>query len=328
MPPFKPGLQIALCIFTILGTLLRPFDLIDEWFSKHKTQRRPKQRNTCPIPEPLSKGHSNYERLRKEEAAYFQRQPRERSLTLPLPPSSPSFQVKQRTCNQSQSALLSKMSTELRLLIWEFAIADEVVHIVQQRKRLCNTVCTESPDSVDGFHRCLGYVSGYGDIWLQQPGAKLLSLLKTCRLVYSEAIDILYSRNTFRLEHLDTLSHFSTITLPSRFNSIRSLHLYWYFYNDIFADAWFTYPPRDLATWQKTCDILARMEGLRVLTITLGARRWEEASRVKLLQSMMKIRATKRFEVTVPWAWPGLDEVAGERLEGMPFSITHMSELP
>lgn len=141
---------------------------------------------------------------------------------------------------------------------------------------------------------------------------------------YSEAIDILYSRNIFRLEHLDTLAHFSTITLPSRFNSIRSLHLYWYFYKDIFTDAYLTYPPRDLETWQKTCDILASMEGLRDLTITLAARRWDQASRVKLLHSMMRIKPKGSFEVTVPWAWPGLEEVEEEKLEGMPFRITHM----
>ena len=118
------------------------------------------------------------------------------------------------------------------------------------------------------------------------------------------------------------------MTLPCRFNNIRSLQIYWYFKRDIYLDSSFTYPPYDKDTWEKACGILANIESLRYLTLTLGARSWHQKSRDMLLQGLMQIQPRKRFEVTVPWVWPGLEEVEREKLEGAPFTITHMSDLP
>lgn len=315
---------IDLGVTTTIDAVCYPIDFVDRWLSKRRQEIR---KPLYDGPPPARNSDFNYLNLRRQEAAHFQPKPRPRALTLPLPPSSSASTIKQRTLPQNKSDIITKLSTEIRLIIWEYAITDNIVHIIQERKKLLNKPCINTSDTAERHCDCC-YASGYGDIWSEQRGAKLLPLLRTCRLVYSEAVDILYSRNAFRFEHLDTLIHFSTMTLPCRFNNIRSLQIYWYFKRDIYLDSSFTYPPYDKDTWERACGVLANIEGLRNLTLTLGARSWHQKSRDMLLQSLMQIQPRKRFEVTVPWVWPGLEEVEREKLEGAPFTITHMSDLP
>ncbi|OCL03295.1 hypothetical protein AOQ84DRAFT_356975 [Glonium stellatum] len=321
-----PSLRVIidLIVSTIIDAVWRPFDFVDERLNQ---RQRKKREPLYDGPSPVQRSDFNYLNLRRQEAAHFQPKPRSRSLTLPLPPSSITPGTKQRTLAQTKSTLITKLSTEIRLIIWEYALTDKMVHITQERKKLLNKPCIDTSDTVERHLDCC-CASAYGDIWSEQNSAKLLPLLRTCRLVYSEAVDILYSRNTFRFEHLDTFIHFSTVILPSRFNSIRSLQIYWYFKRDIYLNSSFSYPPYDKATWEKACSILANIDALRYLTLTLGARSWHQTSKDKLLQSLMQIQPRKRFEVTVPWVWPGLEEVEREKLEGMPFTILHMSDLP
>ena len=58
----------------------------------------------------------------------------------------------------------------------------------------------------------------------------ILPFLVTCRRLYAEAIDVLYSHNNFSMLHLESVLYLSYTTLPQRFNAIRSLHLSWSFY--------------------------------------------------------------------------------------------------
>ncbi|KAF2810795.1 uncharacterized protein BDZ99DRAFT_462114 [Mytilinidion resinicola] len=288
-------------------------------------------------------------------AASFTRPPRERSLSIPLPPPTFLARRRQKTNAQKQSALFNKLPAEIRQIIWEYVIADEdrPIHILQYKKRLRNMPCSnhrgpgEQLSVYTGFHKCTGYEGNYGNALEVQPGANLSQLVKTCRQIYTEAIDVLYSQTAFRIEHLDTLTYFSTFILPHHFNRITTLRLLWFFHIDIFEDLPNpTKPPHDLATWQQTCDILAGMEGLVDLDIELSTETSyfkKISSRVKLLQTMKDIKPKGRFDLTAwaPWPWlrftqkeeeedmEGVQalfsilypDIEGLQLEGMPFRI-------
>ena len=57
-------------------------------------------------------------------------------------------------------------------------------------------------------------------LWPQRP-----ALLRTCRQVYTEAVRLLYTGNTFVIKHPELLLRFAKAIPPQRFDSIRSLHV-------------------------------------------------------------------------------------------------------
>lgn len=61
-------------------------------------------------------------------------------------------------------------------------------------------------------------------------GRGLLDILRTCRLVYTEAIDVLYSKNTFDVNGPETMISLSQTLLAHRLDAIRSLQLTWAFF--------------------------------------------------------------------------------------------------
>lgn len=54
---------------------------------------------------------------------------------------------------------------------------------------------------------------------------RALSMLKTCRQIYTEAIYILYATNTFDFRSINTFAQFPSTILPKRLNTIRTLHI-------------------------------------------------------------------------------------------------------
>ena len=171
---------IDLGVTTTIDAVCYPFDFVDRWLSKRRQETR---KPLYDGPPPAQNSDFNYLNLRRQEAAHFQPKPRPRALTLPLPPSSSASTIKQRTLPQNKSDIITKLSTEIRLIIWEYAITDNMVHIIQERKKLLNKPCINTSDTAERHCDCC-YASGYGDIWSEQRGAKLLPLLRTCRLVY------------------------------------------------------------------------------------------------------------------------------------------------
>ena len=171
---------IDLGITTAIDAVCYPIDFVDRWLSKRRQKTR---KPLYDGPPPAQHSDFNYLNLRRQEAAHFQPKPRPRALTLPLPPSSSASTIKQRTLPQNKSDIITKLSIEIRLIIWEYAITDNVVHIIQERKKLLNKPCINTSDTAERHWDCC-CVSGYGDIWSEQRSAKLLPLLRTCRLVY------------------------------------------------------------------------------------------------------------------------------------------------
>ncbi|KLJ06687.1 hypothetical protein EMPG_17825 [Blastomyces silverae] len=67
-----------------------------------------------------------------------------------------------------------------------------------------------------------------GDFEPNVPGEELLPLVKSCRRIYLEAINLLYSTNTFHFYHEDDFLAFSTATLPQRMEKLTSIHLHYF----------------------------------------------------------------------------------------------------
>ena len=120
------------------------------------------------------------------------------------PPPLPHHQTIAFSSPQSQSQLLTRLSPELRLMIWGFVLADQRIHIIQCNKRLGHVVCpcaleqkakrsspSPSPERHTRPSSTCEICHGTG---ISQPAkeadlarwnkVKLLSLALTCRQMY------------------------------------------------------------------------------------------------------------------------------------------------
>jgi len=133
-----------------------------------------------------------------------------------------------RTDNQLGSSLFN-LPLEIRRQIWEEVLGGYVLHMyfVEAYRRMSHTRCkTHFPDICTGqgpaSNPCRNTfkVPGARDKWGQ---SNLLSLLQSCRQIYSEAIPFLYERNTFRFESLLDVMRFSQTVLPERMRLIKDI---------------------------------------------------------------------------------------------------------
>ena len=145
-------------------------------------------------------------------------------------------------------------------------------------------------------------------------------LLLACRRIYSEAIDLLYESNRFSFISSDTLIHLSLTILPQRLNVIRKLCLTWQLWPAFLGYRF------DLAEWDKACDVMASMRGLRFLQIDLDAGGLENMGNMinaererRLLEPLMAVTMVKDFCVTLWWV-PFRDQEES-LMEGAPFRL-------
>uniref|UniRef100_A0A093UTM8 ABC transporter A family member 6 n=1 Tax=Talaromyces marneffei PM1 TaxID=1077442 RepID=A0A093UTM8_TALMA len=130
--------------------------------------------------------------------------------------------------SQQTAGLLERLPIELRLLIYNEVLGHHRVHVVfefglreyRTYKRREHLEWRWS-GRVDGNP---GPPNGMmGKIKLN------FAILLTCRQIYSEAIDILYSTTTFLFATRQLLSSFPSLVLPHRFALISSIETTWNF---------------------------------------------------------------------------------------------------
>lgn len=132
---------------------------------------------------------------------------RPRALTPPLAtePQSPWYKlrrrVQQQTLSQSSSILFTKLPFDIRHAIWMEVLGGGVFHFI------C-AACT-----LKGWS-CVG----------NQP-VNFVPLLQTCRMIYFEATQVLYSSSTFDIKDDEVLFNLQRMSLPQRLNQIRSLEV-------------------------------------------------------------------------------------------------------
>ncbi|KAF2688442.1 hypothetical protein K458DRAFT_484502 [Lentithecium fluviatile CBS 122367] len=256
--------------------------------------------------------------------------PPERRLTIPVPKSaemaSSTERERGKTLDQSQSRLM-QLPYELRQIIFRAAVGDSTMHMILKKNKLGHLRC-KAPSAVEcplGYNGttlsrecCWGTVDS-ANIWLPLTGdgdegtdGDLLPLLQTCRQIYSESIDLVYSTNCFSFSDLDCLRYFSCTILPRRFDLIRTLDvewcLSWPIYDPLSQSLLLSdpalYPPHDEATWEETWRIIADMPNLRFIRASLlyfyGFR--DAGCERKMLAPLRKVTRPQRFEVHLMWS--------------------------
>ncbi|KAL4785117.1 hypothetical protein BJX76DRAFT_194738 [Aspergillus varians] len=177
----------------------------------------------------------------------------------PCPPVDPYA----RSMNpQSTSPLLTKLPLEIRLMIYEYAFGDQVVHLVQVKDKIRHVRCNHTTSSLDKNRRCCPVTPARwraNDLAASPPtdnntstttttttitSTSMLyphthpslptqlsnsstSLLRTCRAIYAEASSILYKSSAFDVDDLATFIAFSLSISPAHLRAIRKLTIQW-----------------------------------------------------------------------------------------------------
>lgn len=160
-------------------------------------------------------------RTRKRDLQPPKLHKRKRSLTPPL--KGPTFKdmatrkATPRFNAQSQSPLFEKLPVEIRTMIWE--------EIVLEGTEADGEVKVEFFPS-----RALGRPRAWQAPWqprVQQPSnlRSIIAVLQSCRAIYAEAIDLLYSMPTFVFSEWDVLLSWICNLLPQRLDKVRSIAL-------------------------------------------------------------------------------------------------------
>lgn len=252
---------------------------------------------------------------------------------LEAPPSE------QRTLDQSQSPLFSKLPLELRQLIWSAAIGGHLFHVKcdkGERIKLVAIECTQDTgrelntrdhacwrlhqdfDSAEGQH---GVAVPHHSVLL----LNLLPLLQTCRMIYTEAVPILYSENAFDFRGLETIVQLDKKVLPRRLAQIRTVNTTW--------DSSSSYLYRSSGPFHEFKDagiasaiFAVRFTGLWTLTLHVrnccshwSGQGWHQRRCESEYDFFRKIRARDRFDIYHTFWDERCAEVA--RQGGYPFTV-------
>ena len=128
-----------------------------------------------------------------------------------------------------------------------------------------------------------------------------LALLQSCRQIYTEAIDIMYTTNLFDLDDVSTLLYLSQTIRPQRFAAIKYLQFKWVFGLPPFASpetkkpTWF---PNDDATWATFWHLIeTRMPGLLEFTFAIQADYVYWSLDEGWVQPLLRVRGLKVFRL-------------------------------
>ncbi|KAH7386057.1 hypothetical protein BKA66DRAFT_415775 [Pyrenochaeta sp. MPI-SDFR-AT-0127] len=186
-------------------------------------------------------------------------------------------------------------------MVYQYALGGTSIHLTTTDGALVARRC-DLPECLCG-------------IFSTAQGRKLafaLPMLRTCRQVYSEAIEYLYTDNSFSLstdiDEIPTIDYFSHFFLPQRLTQIRDLFFYWEL--DSFNYHLMTQTPNPvLDQWYKSWGALGKLSGLRRLRVSLVFRYthwsdyyeelWKERW-VEMLEPLKTITAPRDFVVTLP----------------------------
>jgi len=159
-------------------------------------------------------------------------------------------------------------------------------------------------------------------------GRRLLNMLRTCRRVYTEAIVILYSHNTFDVNGPEAMISLSQTLLPHRLVAIRSLQLTWAFFHPAHTvyDGDKILLNGDEALWKVCWAVVGGMKGVSNIRIWLSMSPAVEAARQpeeEMLEPLKEIGLKKRIEVRVSWTLPQSED---RSLEEYPFRLIRLHE--
>ncbi|KAJ5307639.1 Mutanase [Penicillium atrosanguineum] len=187
---------------------------------------------------------------------------------------------------QPQCYLLSRLSPELRLMIWEYVLGSQRLHIIQRSgQKLGHMVCPLSENRTPDKTRRRVHgnfceiCTGAG---IAQPVKEgdlrrtdiLLGLALTSRQIYDESIHLLYTLNTFEFSNPWTLPYLRPTLPPDTWECIRNVELRW-----SFPGHWLpskdpvraVYVSAGRVQWLETCRMLNNLPALQSFVLVLGS---------------------------------------------------------
>ncbi|OCK84925.1 hypothetical protein K432DRAFT_439645 [Lepidopterella palustris CBS 459.81] len=323
------GLLVVSCpLWTICIIIGYPIAYLIK-HSKQRRHRRERARWFWEPPQLLTDEEKEALYLKRREASRPKALPktRLRALTLPLPVFVPDPEppmraskreklVQQVTIDQLESCTLFKLPLELRTIIWTYTLGGNHIHILKKRRRLGNTYCpSEDAEQVGRRDMCVLSKDerGFCRSTAYPEKAWPLALISSCRQIYSEAINILYSTNTFAFDDIDALLWFGSTVLPQRLSLVTSLHFDWVFLRS-FLTRTEARPPNDKPTWENACEVLASMTKLRNLKVNIKMQSSYGPPQFnplypEFLDPLCSVHVNGNFEVYVPWPEDHLMEI-------------------
>ncbi|KAF2495984.1 hypothetical protein BU16DRAFT_617501 [Lophium mytilinum] len=252
---------------------------------------------------------------RLDKAAPPKLSSRRRELSRPPKPSSRLLFLGKRRKQQRQTGpLFSRLPAELRIMIFSYVFHDpnDVVHVIWMRKSLAHIRCP-IPEDAHGRHRgchihcefctsSYGLASGFYHCFpgsIQGTSRTEIALLQTCRQVYGEAINLLYSTATFDFISGRPFMYFKCAILPQRLNAITSLQIYWFSYEMPTRDdreiIQIEYLPNH---WDPMCRTIVTMKGLRSFTLLLHSfNSLDNSHQDLLLEPLEDLRGLKECRI-------------------------------
>ncbi|KAJ5959863.1 uncharacterized protein N7479_007013 [Penicillium vulpinum] len=251
------------------------------------------------------------------------------------PPPLPRHQTIPFSAPQLQSRLLTRLSPELRLMIWGFVFADQRIHIIQcSKQRLGHVVCPcaleprSSPPKRHTRQNSNLFCEICHGTGISQPAkdadllrwnkVKLLGLALTCRQIYHESISLLYTLPTLEFSNPWTLPYLLPTIPPEHRDRIRSIELRW-----SFPGHWLpskdsvraVYVSAGRTPWTETCRAVSQLASLRSFVLMLESN-WFSEPAEKLAGFLEPLRGLVVRSVSRrSWDWKfGRDEV-GSPLE-------------
>ncbi|KAF2802853.1 uncharacterized protein BDZ99DRAFT_468547 [Mytilinidion resinicola] len=250
-----------------------------------------------------------------DKAAPPKRSLRRRELSRPPKPGSRlPFLGKRRKQQRQTGPLFSRLPAELRIMIFSYVFHDpnDVVHVLWMRKSLAHIRC-QIPEHAHGRNigrdisrECVDYACGPSD-GLYHPlhygwkgtSRTEIALLQTCRQVYGEAINLLYSTATFDFTSARSFMYFERAILPQRLDAITSLQIYWFSYGLPTRDDREIIQIEYLPThWDPMCRTIVTMKGLRSFILLLhGFDSLDDSHQDLLLEPLEDLRGLKECRI-------------------------------
>ena len=201
---------------------------------------------------------------------------------------------------------LSRLPLEIRQEIYGYVLGREENNFILLSRKKVHAIRGAPPipyQDLGPYRGCRRHNGIDPAFWIHRP-----AILRTCRQIYREAVDLLYTGNTFVFQSPFFLFAFANAVLPYRFNAIRKIRIC---YEQLAYPFWspsisrqLDPPSRDLMLrqeWRQSWTTIAGMPHLTTLHVTLDGRSsgcWLDASaHWDLLLPLLDLRGIGDFKL-------------------------------
>ncbi|KAL9582865.1 MAG: hypothetical protein Q9212_003048 [Teloschistes hypoglaucus] len=210
---------------------------------------------------------------------------------------------------------LKRLPPEIRQEIYHYVVGGSLNHIVRKGKHLGHVRCRlDCPSDFDRLCRPAArypYYPEFENLCFTSNGN--LALLRTCKQIYGESVQVMYKRNAFDFDHPDLFLFFASSILPQRLAEISRLNLT---LDLALAMKPFRGPKPAPNAWDSIWQIIGRrMIGLKYLYLRLNGEQTLPLPTTQLeewMEPIMHLRGLKNFHLDLHAAsynWPEYDHI-------------------